>query len=243
MADVAAIVLAAGAGRRMGAGTNKVLLPLRGRPILARTLDAFESHPSVDRVVLVGAERELEQLRHEVVAPFGFRKVTGLVAGGETRHESERNGLEALAGDIAVGGVRIALVHDAARPLVSSGEIDRVIAAARQGGAAILALPMEDPALVALTGDGTPEPPPAGLWAAQTPQAFDARLILDAHRKAAAAGFEATDTASVAERLGCQVKVVMGSRANIKITTAEDLAVAELLLSGHDADAVDLGRV
>lgn len=235
MSDVAAIVLAAGSGTRLGAGINKVLLPLHGRPMLARTLDAFESHPAVDRVVLVGAERELPRLNREVVAAFGLRKPTALVAGGQTRHESERNGLEALAVEIGAGAVRIVLVHDAARPLVSPGEIDRVIAAAREGGAAILALPMDDPELVALAGDDSPEPPPAGLWGALTPQAFDARLILDAHRQAAAAGFAATDTASVAERSGCRVTVVAGSRANIKITTAEDLALAELLLRGQVA--------
>lgn len=134
--DVAAVVLAAGSGRRMGASINKALLPLAGRPVLARTLDRFESHPSVGRIVVVAAAEELEPVRRIVSGPDAA-KVTAVIPGGATRHASEWNGLRALAPDIEFGVVRIVLVHDAARPFVTAGEIDRVIAAARAGGAAI----------------------------------------------------------------------------------------------------------
>lgn len=223
----------------MGAGVNKVLLPLAGRPILARTLEVFEAHAGVGRVVLVVAGGELEQCQ-ALIDAHGLRKVSEVVAGGRTRHESEYRGLCALEGEISGGTVRVVMVHDGARPFVIPEEIDRLIAETERWGAAILAAPADDDCLVRLSEEGRLEQPPAGLWAAQTPQSFDARLILEAHRRAARDGFEGTDTASVAERLGHRVRIVEGSPANIKITTAEDLVLARALLAGRTPTALRL---
>jgi 2-C-methyl-D-erythritol 4-phosphate cytidylyltransferase len=223
----------------MGASINKVLLPLAGRPVLARTLDRFASHPSVRWIVVVAAAEELEPVRRIVSVPDGT-KVAAVVQGGATRHASEWNGLRALAPDIESGVVRIVLVHDAARPFVTAGEIDRVIAGARAGGAAITTIAVAAGELMALTERGELEETPPGLRAVQTPQGFDGGLILDAHRLAVADGFTGVDTASVAEHAGQRVRVVEGSRVNFKITTAEDLVLAELVLA---VAAVDLDQL
>lgn len=214
---VAALVLAAGVGARMGAGRNKVLLPLRGRTILERSLDVFLSHPAVDRVLLVGDRAELGE-------------PVPVVAGGTSRHTSERNGLLALAGAVDGGEVGVVLVHDAARPFVTAAEIDRLLAEVRASGAAILAARVDESTLAFRGDDGRWRRPEGPLWAAQTPQGFDASLALRAHRQAEADGFEGTDTASVVERLGHPVRLVEGSAANIKITTPADLVLAESIL-------------
>ncbi len=130
------------------------------------------------------------------------------------------------------------LIHDAARPFVAAGEIDDLIDAARGCGAAILAAPADGDGILLQTAEGRLEDPPAGLWAALTPQAFDARIVLEAHRAAEAEGFEGTDTASVVERRGTAVHVVEGSRRNIKITTREDLRLARVILEGGTGEAL-----
>jgi len=223
--DIAAVILAAGSGVRMGASVNKVMLLLAGRPVLAWTLDRFESHPSIGRILVVAAAPELEQVRRMVDA-------ADVVPGGATRHASEWNGIRALAPDIESGSIRIVLVHDAARPFVTTGEIECVIAGARSGGAAVPTLAADVAHVMGVNASGELEDPPLGLHAVQTPQGFDGRLILAAHRLAAQDGFVGVDTASVAEHAGHQVRVVEGSRANFKITTAEDMILAELVLAG-----------
>ncbi|HEX4216280.1 MAG TPA: 2-C-methyl-D-erythritol 4-phosphate cytidylyltransferase [Candidatus Dormibacteraeota bacterium] len=236
-ARAAAVVLAAGSGKRMGAGVNKVFLPLGDRPVLGHTLQIFESHPGIGRVVLVAAPGEEDHCLASVVEALGLGKVTAVVPGGATRHRSEFLGLLALAGPIEAGEIDVVLIHDAARPFVAAGEIDDLIATAARCGAAILAAPADGDGILLQTADGRLEEPPAGLWAALTPQAFDARMVLEAHRAADGEGFEGTDTASVVERRGTAVHVVEGSRRNIKITTREDLRHALRILEGGTGDA------
>jgi 2-C-methyl-D-erythritol 4-phosphate cytidylyltransferase len=227
---VAAVVVAAGSGRRMGGGRNKIFLPLMGRPILARTLELFQADPEVQVVVLVAASGELEECRAEILEPYGLTKVTDLVAGGRTRHHSEHNGIQALAGRIESGEVEVVLVHDGVRPFTEPAHLRRSVALARADGAAVVAVPARG--LVLARADGAIEEEMGGLlWAAQTPQAFRGRLLLEAHRGAAAAGFEGTDTASVVEHAGHVVRVVEGSYDNIKITTAADLPLAGEILA------------
>jgi 2-C-methyl-D-erythritol 4-phosphate cytidylyltransferase len=238
--STAVIVVAAGAGRRMGAPVNKVFLPLGGRPILARTLDVLEAHPAVRTVVLVTATPEMSQAREEIVEPYGFTKVGAIVAGGASRQESEYLGLEALAPSIESGAIDLVMVHDAVRPFVLPAEISRLATEARSAGAAILAVPAPG-SVVERDGEGHVAGGAAGVWAAQTPQAFAAGLLLGAHRAAAAAGtFEATDTAAVVELVGHPVRVVEGRPENIKITTAADLGLAELIV--RQGGRVPLGR-
>jgi 2-C-methyl-D-erythritol 4-phosphate cytidylyltransferase/2-C-methyl-D-erythritol 2,4-cyclodiphosphate synthase len=219
-----AVIVAAGSGRRMGAGENKVFLPLGGKPVLAHTLAAFEACAAVESVVVVAAPGERERAA-AVCAEAGCRKVTAIVAGGAERQDSVRAGLAALDTD----GV---LVHDAARPLITPEKIDACRRAAETGGAAALAVPVND--TIKVTDEegwivATPER--RSLWAVQTPQAFRRDELSEAHRLALEDGFRATDDAMLLERLGRRVAVVEGDYANVKITTPEDLELAERLLA------------
>ncbi len=219
-----AVIVAAGRGRRMGAPGNKVFLPLGGRPILAHTLAAFEACAVVEALAVVVAPGERERAA-EICAAAGCRKVTAIVEGGAERQDSVRAGLAALDTE----GV---LVHDAARPLVTPERIDACRRAAEEHGAAALAVPVKD--TIKVTDDdgwivATPER--RTLWAVQTPQAFVRSELAEAHRLALADGVMATDDAMLLERLGRRIAVVEGDYGNVKITTPEDLWLAERLLA------------
>ncbi len=240
---VAAVVLAAGGGRRMASPTNKVFLPVGGKSILGRTLETFEHDSVVDTVVLVCAEADRAACA-AIVEDAGLRKVRRIVTGGSSRHESEFHGLLALEDEIADGTIETVLVHDAVRPFATPDRIEAVTAEAQRTGAAILAIPANE-RIVSADSSGEVVDGEDNLWVAQTPQAFDAKLVLDAHRHAAEEGFVGTDTSAVVERAGHPVSVVAGHARNIKITTSDDLLRAELIaeqLSGR-ADAVSLGAL
>ncbi len=219
-----AIVLAAGAGDRMGRKTNKAFLPVGGKPILTWSIDLFESLPEIDETIVVAAQEEVERCR--ALRPAGSRKVRTLVIGGESRHDSEFRGLLELAPRIESGAIQLVLVHDAARPFATATLVRRLLAQARRGGAALPAVPATLD-LVTAGPDRLVSGAPRHLWVAQTPQVFSARLILEAHRRADADGFKGTDTAAVLERRGRPVAAVEGSFDNIKITTPDDLLWAE----------------
>ncbi len=233
MSHLVAVVLCAGQGTRMGATQNKVFLPLGGRPVIVRTLEAFERAPEVDEVLLVAHPAEVSYCQSEIVARYPLGKVAAIIAGGASRHQSEQCALDALRGRIEAGAIDIILMHDGARPFVTPQEIAQVIEAARIDGAAILAAPLAPGELLcAVANDGTlqPIPDPRELTRAQTPQAFDAHMLLAAYDQARADGFEGTDTAASVERLGHRIAVVPSRRANLKITTPDDLLRAEALL-------------
>lgn len=231
-AGVAVIILAAGGGVRMGAPMNKVFLPVGGKTILGRTLEVFDRLALITTIVLVTAPVD-RAMCETVVAGGGFRKVRPPVSGGATRHASEFNGLLALEDDIARGSIDTVLIHDAVRPFVGPDEVERLVEMTRRTGAAILAMPAGD-RLVTIRDDGTVEAAETDLWIAQTPQGFQARLALDAHRRAADEGFVGTDTSSVVERTGQAVSIVLGRPENIKITTSDDLLRAELIAEQID---------
>lgn len=223
-AGVACVWLAAGSGSRMGNPVNKVFLPLAGRAVVTRSIEATLGLPDVIERILVGAERDLaaaEALLSRDL-PFPIRYVTG----GSSRHESEWNALQRLAPQIEAGRIGIVLIHDAARPLAEPQLFADVIEAARAHGGALPVRPA--PPLISL--DSAVVAAAHEVVAVQTPQAFQARPLLDAHRRAARVGFVGTDTASCVERFSdLQVRCVPGHDANIKITYAEDLALAERL--------------
>ena len=218
---IAAIIVAAGAGSRLGAGRPKALVSLGGVPILARAAAAFVDHPRIARVV--AAVRSPEEARAALDPALAARLL--FVAGGAERQDSVRSGLE------AVGDAGIVLVHDAARPLVPRRVIDAVIDAARASGAAVPVLEVAD-TVKRLGPDGaiggTMER--AGLRLAQTPQGFRTDLLRAALARAERDGYRGTDDASLVERAGERVAVVRGSARNIKITTPADLRLAEALL-------------
>jgi len=243
-----AIIVAAGGSTRMGA-VDKLFADLGGRPLLARTLQAFEDSPLVERIVLVLSAANLERGR-ALAQECGIDKLSAVRVGGPRRQDSVRLGLEAL------GPCEWVLVHDGARPLVTTALIERGLAAARETGAAVAAVPIADTVKVTAS-DGTVESTldRKGLWAAQTPQVFRYDLLLRAHREVTAdpstslppgspggaglggsgdtAGF--TDDAAMLEALGLPVKLYEGSPANIKVTTPEDLRLAEALLEAGAA--------
>jgi len=218
--SVGAIIAAAGRGRRFGEG-DKLFAPLAGRPLIARTLMAFEVCRAVDRVVLVLAEENLER-GCQLVDAASFDKVAVICAGGPRRQDSVRLGLEALP------ECRWVVVHDGARPLVTAALIEAGLVAAAGTGAAIAAVPVADTLKeVADNGQIARTLDRRNLWCAQTPQVFERELLREAHRLAQG---DATDDATLVEALGRRVKVFPGSPRNLKVTTAADLALAQALL-------------
>ncbi|HEX6797509.1 MAG TPA: 2-C-methyl-D-erythritol 4-phosphate cytidylyltransferase [Ktedonobacterales bacterium] len=231
-----AVILCAGQGSRMRADRNKVFLPLGGRPLLVWAVEAFAQTPVVDEMLLVAHPSEVQHVRETVVA-YGLPRVSDVIAGGATRHQSEERALEALRPGILSGSVGVVLIHDGARPLVTAEAITALVAAARAEGSAMLGAPVTPTETLArLAPDGTVAEllPTGDLWRAQTPQAFAARELLAAYDAARDTGFEGTDTAAAYTRLGHAVAMVPGSPANLKVTTPEDLHRAEALLASRD---------
>jgi len=224
----AVVVLAAGAGTRAGAEVNKVLVPLGGVPVVARSVRVARAVPGVRRVVLVVRDGEQDAVR-AAVEPFltdGPPEVA-MVAGGATRHASEWAALSLLADEIEDGALDVVAMHDAARPFASVGLYQAVLAAALDHGGAIPVAHLRD--LVAADGS----PLPDDLVGVQTPQAFRAADLLHAHRRAAGDGFEATDTAGILARYAdLPVAAVDSDEGNLKITVPADLLVAETLSGG-----------
>jgi len=230
---VVAVVPAGGTGKRMGAGTPKQFLMLGGVPIMLHSLRALERAPSVSEVVLVVPKQEQTRALVEVVEQYGLKKVKKVVAGGATRQESVHCGLNETGED-----VEIVVVHDAVRPFVTAELIEQSIEAARRLGGAIVAVPMKDTpkqvgpdALIRQTLDRHE------LWLAQTPQTFRRALLVEAYGKAETDRVHVTDDAALVERLGHQVGIVPGTWENIKITTSEDLVVAEAILASRKGRA------
>lgn len=222
--QVAVIVLAAGAGTRMQGDGNKVFLAIAGEPILHRSLRIFVEAPSVDRVILVAAGPDLDVCREAAKA---YAKVGAVVKGGAMRHDSEFRGLSALASDIDTGSVEIVLVHDVVRPFATVGLVERLVSKARERQAVVPGVAVRSGVVAA--ADGRVTSYPTSLYAIQTPQAFNAGLVLRAHRQAHKEGFIGTDTASVVERLGVPIEVIEGSYDNIKVTTPDDLVRGEAI--------------
>jgi 2-C-methyl-D-erythritol 4-phosphate cytidylyltransferase len=226
----AAIIVAGGEGARMRAPVNKVFLELDGRSILDRSLELFESSPLVDEVVVVA--RAADRHRCEALRAR-FRKLKIVVPGGDLRHRSEFAGLRALAARIDAGEIDTVLVHDAVRPFASHRLVERLLASTGRTVGAIPGLPVTRRTV--LVADGWIAGYPRNVWAVQTPQAFQATWLLEAHNKAARQGFIGTDTASVVEWAGGDVTVIEGEPDNIKITTPEDLARAREIAAGGPA--------
>jgi 2-C-methyl-D-erythritol 4-phosphate cytidylyltransferase len=226
----AGIVLAAGSGTRVGNSRNKVYLPLAGRRIVTWSLELFRRIPGIGRLVLVVRDED-----RELAAEVLERELPGvpvdLVTGGETRHESEYRALLHLADEIRRGEIEVVLVHDAARPLAPVKIVEEVLATAIREGSAIPALPCED--VVGVDEHGRmSHAGRSGMVRVQTPQAFRSGPLLAAYQAAASDGFTGTDTASCVERYeGLPVQVVSGDPRNIKVTYADDLFTAELILT------------
>lgn len=226
MVKVAAIVPAAGSGTRMGTKTKKQFLALAGIPLLGYALKTLENCPVVRSIVIVAGPGEEDYCRSAVVEKLGLNKVAAIVPGGKERQDSVYSGLLALSPEFD-----IIVVHDGVRPLFSLNILESVIAAAQTHGAAACAVPAKD--TVKLADENkfvTRTLPRDRTWLVQTPQAFRYELIMEAHRRARGDNLLATDDTALVESLGGQVKIVMGSYENIKITTPEDLELAAAII-------------
>ena len=216
-----AVIVAAGSASRMG-GIDKVMEPLCGEPMIWRTVRAFAECDAVKEIVVV--------TRPDLIVPImslcaGISKVTAVVAGGDNRQKSVSLGLNALSAK-----VKLAAIHDGARPLVSWQVIDRAIRAANSYGAAAPAIRVKDTIKAVQGGVVKETPDRSTLYAVQTPQVFDFDLLRGALKKAETDGAALTDDCSAVERLGMSVKIVEGDERNLKITTPMDLAIAKMFL-------------
>lgn len=217
------VIPAAGQGKRMGAGRNKLLLTLEGIPVLIHTLMVFEEDEECGGIVLA-IHPDDEQPFKQLLAEYGIRKVTHYVHGGKERQDSVYGGVKVLPTD------GIVLVHDGARPFIKKETIHELVKAAEKDGAAIAAVPVKDTIKKAEDLQVTETIERSSLWAVQTPQAFRISVLRKAHEQAAKNEFLGTDDASLVERLPHKVVIIEGDYDNIKLTTPEDVYFAEAIL-------------
>ena len=224
-----AIVPAAGTGERMGIDRKKPYLLLNQRPLLYYTLTALASIPSIAQIIVAVAPGDERFCQQQVLEKFYFNKSIQLIPGGSSRQESVSRLLERVPDD-----TQLVLIHDGARPLITPELLEQAIAETRVWKATVLAVPVKD--TIKSANDTLQIEKTISrdrLWAIQTPQTFERSVILEAHQRASQEGFIGTDDAALVERLGVQVKIVMGSYDNIKITTPEDLVIGEALLKNR----------
>jgi 2-C-methyl-D-erythritol 4-phosphate cytidylyltransferase len=221
----AGVIVAGGAGRRLPGPMRKQYLGLCERPILAHVLSNMAACDIVHMLVLAVPSEDYDYIRKKILPLVATTKKVRLVTGGSERQESVANALKAVPKECG-----IVAIHDGVRPFASSAAIGACIQAAKAHGAAILAIPAFD-TLKRVDQNGLIETtiPRQKIWLAQTPQAFQLELIKKAHARAKAEGFLGTDDASLVERMGHKVKVIAGSRDNIKVTTPEDLTLAQAI--------------
>jgi 2-C-methyl-D-erythritol 4-phosphate cytidylyltransferase len=217
------VIPAAGQGKRMNAGKNKLFIELAGKPLIAYTLQVFESDPNCGGIVLSINPAE-EVLFQSIINKYRLKKVKKLVPGGNERQQSVFNGIKHADDD------SIVLVHDGARPFIGHELIEELVHAASRHGGAIVAVPVKDTIKKAKNKVVVETVERSSLWAVQTPQAFRVSTLLKAHEKAEKEHFLGTDDASLMERIGETVMIIEGNYDNIKITTPEDLYFAEAIL-------------
>jgi len=221
-----AIIVSAGKGVRMNGATPKQYLPLQGMPIFCHTVLAFERCPEVDHIVLLVPDQDIEFCHERLFSHMTLNTPVRILSGGKRRQDSVFNGILSIddPGSIVV-------IHDGVRPLIRSEMIAQCIMVAQSTGACILGIPLQDTLKRVDSHDriqGTIDR--SGLWLAQTPQVFQYRLIREAHEAARQEGIDVTDDAALLERMGVPIRVLKGSKDNIKITTRKDLILAEALL-------------
>ena len=222
-----AIVLAAGQGKRMNSSIQKQFLEIKGYPVLYYSLKCFQDSPLIGEIVLVTSENAVSYCRSEIVKKYGFFKVTGIIAGGKERYDS------VYAGLLACGECEYVFIHDGARPFISEEILERGLTGVQETGACVIGMPSKDTVKIADEDGFVKETPDRkNVWTIQTPQIFSYRLIRDAHESIRKKDMSAiTDDAMVVEQeTGVRVRLAEGSYQNIKITTPEDLVVAESFL-------------
>ena len=225
---VSAIIVAAGEGVRMKGNMRKQYLDLSGRPVLAYSIMAFDSCSLVEEIFIVVPKGDIEYCQNKILSLLDLKKCIKLVHGGAKRQESVYNGLKA----INKKNTETVVIHDGVRPFINREDLKECILGSKKYGACILATAAIDTLKrVGALDIITTTLPRENIWLAQTPQTFQYDLILEAHETARRYGYVGTDDASLVERLGGNVKIINGSRFNIKITKKEDLDIAKAMLN------------
>lgn len=220
------LIPAAGMGRRMGADRNKLLLELRSQPIISWTLRTAEAASEITWIGMIAQPTDWQDFK-DILAQQQLTKLVELIQGGSTRQESVYNGLQALP-----PSAKQVLIHDGARCLATARLFNRCADALRHSSGIIAAVPVKDTIKIVdqeRVIQSTPDR--RHLWAAQTPQGFDVKLLKQCHAEAVRQGWEVTDDAALFDKCGLRVQVVEGEETNLKVTTPQDLAIAEFILS------------
>lgn len=221
------IIPAAGQGRRMKSHTKKQYLELKGKPILAWTIEAFQKHPLVNRIIIVTSKEDIAYVQKEVVQPYDFKKVTDVIEGGQERQSSVKKGL-----DLVSTSERYVLVHDGVRPFIKEEVITKLVENLIHYKACAVGVPVKDTIKVINEDKLIVDTPDRDkLWAIQTPQAFHVGILKKAHKEAVETGYLGTDDTVLVERFEKEsVRMLEGDYSNIKITTQEDLVFGEFYL-------------
>ena len=229
MSKVTVLIPAAGMGKRMGRAVAKQFLLLGDKPVLAHTLLAFQRSSEIDEIIPILSQEDMESCLREIIEHFNITKVKTLVVGGKERQESVAHGLQKLEKDTS-----IVLVHDGVRPFVTQAMIRELVEHARKGECVIVGVPVKD-TVKEVDGQGMVRQTldRSRLWAIQTPQAFPSKVLKHAYEESSRHTGFGTDDAMLVERTGGKVRVIMGNYENIKITTPEDLVLAEEILKGR----------
>lgn len=226
MADIAVILPAAGYGKRMESSQNKQFMMLSGKPVIVHTLEVFVQASEIQEIIVVTREDEVEYCQ-KIIAEYAIAKVKAVIAGGKERQHSVWNGLQHVSANC-----NIVVVHDGARPLLVPKILEAALHEVIEHHAVVVGVPVKDTIKVVDEDNiiiSTPRR--SSLWAVQTPQVFSKEILLQAYTKAWQEDILATDDAALVEAIGYNVKMVLGSYENIKITTSEDLVLAEAFLS------------
>jgi 2-C-methyl-D-erythritol 4-phosphate cytidylyltransferase len=229
-----AIILAAGMGKRMNAGKNKVFLNLGKKPIIFYTISAFEKNSDVKKIVIVTKKEEIAYFQ-KLSRKYNFNKIRAVIAGGKERQDSAHNALKYLEKEFGKNKKTVVIFHNGANPFVTNQEISQSIKEATKHGACVIANPTKDTVKeVDKKGLVTRTLERKKLWSMQTPQTIQFDLALKAFSKASRDNFLGTDDVSLVERLGKKVKVIEGSSNNFKITTPLDMELAKIIIRNYE---------
>ncbi|WP_069999889.1 2-C-methyl-D-erythritol 4-phosphate cytidylyltransferase [Cellulosilyticum sp. I15G10I2] len=228
MDKVSVVIVAGGSGKRMGLAIKKQYILLKEKEILAHTIEAFENCEFINEIILVVAEEDIDYVQENIVIRYDLNKVKKIAAGGSERQDSVYNGLLKVDRD-----TNYVMIHDGARPFISKKVILNCLKKAKETGASIVAVPVKDTIKICDTKTHQVEQTPNRdtLWAVQTPQIFSFELLMKAYQHAKANHLQVTDDSMIVEALGKEVYITQGEYTNIKVTTAEDLIIAEAILN------------
>ncbi len=226
-----AVIAAAGNGERLNCHNSKMLANILGKPLLAYTLDQFEQSDKIDEIILVVRSQDIYNIKEEVLKRYKYHKLNSIVIGGTTRQESVYRGLKAIKRNACT-----VCIHDGARPLVQRWMIDKTMNIDTKYDGVILAIPVIETIKKVLPQNEIVVEKTVNrnkFWVAQTPQSFQLACILELHQRAQEDALVVTDDASIVEHYGGKIKIVSGSRENIKVTTLIDLILAEAIIKKY----------